>query len=50
LTWVPQNPDVCFDCQILYMLGLFFRARLRCSQSTLLKCSLVHLSLVCVWR
>ncbi len=35
-TWtlVPQNPECCFDRQILNISALFFRARSRWSQST----------------
>jgi hypothetical protein len=46
LTQVPQNPDVCLECQTLYMLGLFFRASSRCSQSTSSKRSSGHMSLM----
>ncbi len=44
LTRVPQNPDVCLDRHTLYMSDLFFIAWSRCSQSTLLNRSFVHLS------
>ena len=50
LTQVPQNPDVCLDCQTLYMPGLFFSASSRCSQSTSSKHLFGHLSLVQVLR
>ncbi len=50
LTWVPQNPDVCLECQTLYMSGLFFRASSRCSQLTSSKRLSGHLSLVWVLR
>jgi hypothetical protein len=50
LTRVPQNPDVCLECQTLYMSGLFFRASSRCSQSTSSKHLSGHLSLVQVLR
>jgi len=43
-TWtlVLQKPEFSFDLQILYMLGLLFIARSRCSQSTSLNCSFGH--------
>ena len=43
-TWtlVPQKPEFCLNLQILYMPGLFFSARSRCSKSTLLNCSFGH--------
>ena len=50
LTRVPQNPDVCFERQTLYMSALFFRASSRFSQSTWSNCSFVHVSFVQVLR
>ncbi len=41
-TLVPQKPDFCLDCQILYMSGLFLSAKSRCSQSTSSNCSFGH--------
>ncbi len=31
---MPKNPEFCLDLHILYMSGLFFSARSKCSQST----------------
>ena len=50
LTRVPQYPDVCLDRHTLYMSDLFFIAWSRCSQSTSLNRSFVHLSLDRVCR
>ncbi len=54
-TWtlVPQNPKFCLDLHIFYMSVLLLSTKSKCSQSTALNLSLVHLSFVHVprcWR